>query len=144
MWVVTVPDYTPPSLNQILGCGPGKRGKLKRECANFFAVYASLAGVPVASASGGVKRRVLFTFHGWPRGQFPDPDNMLKVPLDALRAAALIVDDSQAWCEWERPAFVRSGVRKTVIELFDLSPEDAHVLPAIRAEPAVLRPDVGA
>lgn len=74
-------------------------------------MYAGLAGVktvaPALSNSKGhrVKRRLTITVRA--KGVLPDPDNLLKVLLDSMKRAHLIVDDSAEWLEYERPAVER-------------------------------------
>lgn len=53
------------------------------------------------------------------RGRKPDPDNLLKYLLDALKRVRLIWDDSAEWCSWERPQIhdARADHESTVIEL---------------------------
>lgn len=115
-WVVTVPNFRPPSLNALIGCGPGKRCRLKKECADLIGVYAVIARVPKVDPASPVRRRLRFQVHGAYRGRI-DPDNYLKALLDGCKTAGLIHDDGEAWCVWERPEVVPFGDRKLVIEL---------------------------
>jgi hypothetical protein len=64
------------------------------------------------------KRRVRFLIYGR-YGALPDPDSPLKSGLDALVSAGLLVDDSERWCEWEKPVFER-GTTRAYIELMDI------------------------
>lgn len=117
-WTITIPNWKPASTNALLSAHWSKRGKLKREAADFVAVYGS--HVPKAT----VKRRVTIRVtephraHGGGRGM--DADNLLKALLDALTTARMIVDDSQAWVECSMPVMER-GPLETVITLEDVT-----------------------
>lgn len=118
-WVIGIPNYHPPLLNTLIGCGPRIRSRRKSECAEIFGVYAAMAGVPLVTQAYQPRRRVFFLFRGWKRGRVPDEDAFLKASLDALVTARVLVDDSRGWCVWERPVIER-GDKFTTIAIEDM------------------------
>ncbi len=65
------------------------------------------------------RRKVDIHFTCLRKGRPPDPTNMLKSLLDALKLAGLLIDDSWKWCESRVVGMDRSDTRKTVIVLTD-------------------------
>lgn len=49
------------------------------------------------------RRRVTIYVYGYTEDAVADPDNLLKIVLDALKRARLIVDDSLEWLECPIP-----------------------------------------
>jgi len=107
----TIPGYLPLRLNVLLRSHWRVRQVAQAEANNLVAAYAHAASAPTATG----RRRVSLTFVG---GR-ADPDARLKLILDALAHARLLVDDSQQWCEL---GVVKnaSGKRAVVITLEDL------------------------
>lgn len=109
----TIPGYLPTPLNRLLRMHWSRRGKHQAGASALVAGYARLAGVPRAEG----RRRVSLTF----RGGRADPDARLKLILDALVRASLLVDDGEAWCViGEVRNTGRRGDRATVITLEDV------------------------
>lgn len=111
LWTLDVPGWRPPLLNELMGRSPGVIAGIKKRAVKRIGLEAMVQGVPAAAG----KRRVTFTLYGkWSKP--PDADAVLKVGLDMLVTAGLLVDDGGEWCEWERPRTERGPVR-TVITL---------------------------
>lgn len=116
-----VPNWTPPSINPTLGRHWSVLSGLKKAVAKLLAAYAARAGVRLVTPQFRPVRKLELHVTGWPEldQRLPDPDNFLKVFLDAAKQGRLIVDDSQDWCRWERPVIVR-GTPNTLVTLTDL------------------------
>lgn len=110
----TIPGYLPPRLNVFLRMHWAKRSRAQKEADAMVKVYSRNAWlVPLALG----KRRVSLAFHG---GR-ADPDARLKVVLDALVHARLLIDDSEQWCEiGDVRNAGRRGDKATVVTLEDL------------------------
>jgi hypothetical protein len=113
-YTLTIPDYLPVTLNQLLGHWRRSRRR-KRSDREVIWGYWFASGWPRASG----RRRVSITLtqvNGRPR----DPDGARKSLLDALVHAGAIVDDSQRWLE-EGPVTIEFGARRqTQIVLEDV------------------------
>ena len=112
-----LPDYTPPSLNQLKGhwAVAAKKKKADRE---LVAAHALAQGLPKAAAPRLVELRVVLA-----AGQRAmDEDNVWKALLDSLVQAGLLKDDSPKWCKRAPAEFLRSGtdLRETFVILTDL------------------------
>jgi hypothetical protein len=119
IYTITIDNWLPPTINRLMRMHFARRGKLLSEAATFVACYARLAEPPVPPA--WCRRRVTLTLSA-PGGDGPkvgDPDARLKVALDALVRAGMLVDDSDEWCELMPRVRLRGEVR-TVITLEDL------------------------
>lgn len=112
--VIIVPNWMPTPLNQLLVMHWGKRSRAK--VADYSMVRLHSRGVPRAVS----KRRVDVTVTLPPRRRATDPDSVLKVLLDALASARLLVNDSHRWCEFTTPIFVRGTSLSTSITLTDI------------------------
>jgi hypothetical protein len=119
-WTFTVPNWTPALANSWSGRHFSARARATGEAADLLGAYAVAAGVPRVCEHYRPMRRVRVELRGWRRGRVPDPDGPLKVLLDGLVRARLLVDDAAAWCRWEPPTVVRSAVRETVVTLEDV------------------------
>lgn len=128
-WGFVVPDWTPPSLNHVMGWHWKRKEVFKASVANLLAVYARMAGVPLTTPEYRPVRRVHFlcVYAGGVR--LPDPDNLYKLTLDAMTRCRIIVDDGPEWCEVTPPSLQRGSKSATVFTVRDL----AH-RPAIRPE----------
>ena len=108
-----IPGYLPPRLNELLRAHWGYRARAQKEADQFVAIYAASDGVP--RATGRWKVSLVF------RGSRCDPDARLKLILDALVHAGLLVDDSEKWCLLDPPKN-GPGPRAVVIQLEDIPP----------------------
>lgn len=113
-----IPNYLPPSLNDLLRCHWRKRNRLKREAAQLVGVYFSQSDIPKARA----KRVVQITLRVPNRSHRQDDDNCRKLILDGLRDCGAIVNDSQEWC-LAPPVLFEKGRRSVVIQLEDVNGE---------------------
>lgn len=121
-WLIAIPNYNPPKVNDWRGWHWTKRAAPKAELADLLKVYALAANVPPADRFGREhKRKIGLTVYGWPRGRLPDPDAFLKDLLDALKTAGLLVDDSQEFCSFTQPVVVRSKVRRTEVTIEEVT-----------------------
>lgn len=114
---IIIPDWTPPSVNLILGRHPKAGHKIKREAYNLVAGYCIQQGVPV---SGLRKRRVSLDITFGRKGRFPDKSNLWKILLDGLVDCHRLMDDSQDYCEEGEITFQRGDKRQTIIILEDV------------------------
>ncbi len=110
VWTFELPDYLPPSLNDLLGHW-ARRNRLKKECREFVGIY----GFRVPKAAH--KRTVTITLTRSGQQKERDADNIPKALLDALVQAGLLVDDSPAWCVCNPVVQVRGPVTATTITL---------------------------
>jgi Holliday junction resolvase RusA-like endonuclease len=93
-WILEIPGYLPLSLNRLMRSRKLRMSEPKR-AAEHFGIARLVFNVPKATG----KRRVSLVFtvaKGKPK---PDPDNLVKVVLDGLVKAGVLVDDSDEWCE---------------------------------------------
>ncbi|HKI30283.1 MAG TPA: hypothetical protein VKA46_00225 [Gemmataceae bacterium] len=118
--VLTIPDWHPARLNQLLTQHWRPRYRLKRADAALVATYAHLTGIPPATG----RRRVLLRITLGPRQRAGDPDAYWKSLLDALKAARLLVDDNRQGVELGPVTFDRGPARATAITLENLGPAD--------------------
>jgi hypothetical protein len=112
-WTITIPAYTPTSVNKLLSLHPYSRSRAKRGDYELVAYYAKQAGVPPATGHRKVGLEVILG----PRQRACDPDNLNKVFRDALKHAGLIVDDSKRWATFTEPVITRGSERATIITL---------------------------
>ena len=120
-YVIEIPNWLPWTTNEYVRTNHFKRQRRLKAETEIVAAYAKMAGVPPAKG----RRRVAFTFSA-PSGRgakVGDPDGRLKVLLDCMVRAGLLVDDSDAFVELAPRVAVR-GKKGTTITLDDL--EDAH------------------
>lgn len=113
-WTITIPDYLPPSLNELMHCHWRTKHKLKKECLEFVAHY----GRHVLPAVG--KRRVLLTYLRTVCHKEMDPDNAKKAILDALVKAGILGNDTEEWVECPDPVQSRSSRNETTIVIEEL------------------------
>jgi Holliday junction resolvase RusA-like endonuclease len=121
VWLVVIPEWTPPSVN----VGRGKHWvvehRAKKQIIETVSLYANIARVP-AFVTHEAKRRVTLcvTYSKSHKGRLPDPDNLNKLFRDALKKAYLIVDDSAEWLDMPTPIVERGDKTRTVITFEDL------------------------
>ncbi len=115
IYTVTIPKWHPTSLNKLLSLHWARRTKAKQSDYDLVAWYCNEALVPKATG----KRRIGLRLILGKGSRAPDPDNMLKVLLDALVACGRLVDDNRQYCEL-LPAEFERGERATVITLEDV------------------------
>jgi Holliday junction resolvase RusA-like endonuclease len=110
---LTIPNYLPPSLNDLLSGNHWSRHKKKRECRELIAGYCWEQAM--AKATG--KRRVSLLLTLGPRNRRRDEDNVWKAILDALVHVGLLVDDASEWCELGTVTYARGPNRCTTVTL---------------------------
>lgn len=115
MHTFVIPDYLPPTLNVLLNRHWTVRHRASKECKSLVIAYSSLSRIPAATG----KRRVSVTFSSR-RKIVSDEDARVKLLLDALVCAGLLVDDSPQWCELGRMQSVSGQVRETVVLLEEI------------------------
>lgn len=109
-------NHRPVLLNHVVGRHWSKLHKAKQSEAAVYFLAAAEQGVPPAK---GI-RSVRFHFRGWPRGgTLPDKDAPLKVALDALVLAKLLLDDGEKGLATLSVEFSR-GDWQTIIDLEDV------------------------
>lgn len=113
-WVLEIPGWRPALDNALVGRHPMVVHRLKTRDAR--AVHAACLAAGVTRPAGG--RRVRLTVY-YPCGRFPDGPAPLKSFHDALTRAGAIVDDSDRWLDWSKPAFER-GPKGTRIVVEDV------------------------
>jgi hypothetical protein len=117
-WRIEIPGYVPPSVNVLLSLHWAKRSRVKRSVADTIALHRYLGPRRIPDAVR--KRRVSVSITVSGRGGMPDPDNVLKVLLDACTANRLIVDDSAACVEIGDVRVRRGQETRTILELEDV------------------------
>ena len=113
---LVLPDYHPPTLNQLTRGKRRDRIGLGTEVRQIVGAYCYLQKVQLATG----KRRVTVVITLGPGQRAADVDAYHKGLLDALRCAGLIRDDSRQWCELAPVQFERGPARKTLIILEDV------------------------
>lgn len=116
-YVLHIDGWLPARVNELYDYHWTRRRKLKARDRDMVQVAVVNAKVPWATG----KRRVSLTLT-FPKGQrMGDIDAYFKSPLDALRHARAIVDDSPAHCELGPVIFNRGATRRTTIILEDVA-----------------------
>jgi hypothetical protein len=113
---LTLPDYHPPTLNQLTRGTRRDRIALGVEVRQMVGAYCYLQKVRLATG----KRRVTIIITLAKGQRAADVDAYHKGILDALRCAGLLRDDSRQWCELAPVQFERGERRMTRIVLEDL------------------------
>lgn len=130
-WVIRIPDWTPPSVNLAMGKHWPVGNKIKKEVAELLRVYGQMAGLRFVTDTYRPCRRVaIYAYYPSNQGRKPDPDNLTKITLDAMRQAGVIVDDDRNWLVWERPRICDAALpqSRTVIMVEDCDPADVNAL----------------
>jgi hypothetical protein len=115
-WTLAVDGWLPPSLNVLLRMHWARRAKLKSGVYLLVWVLGREAGIPPATG----KRRVSLRLTVVNRSHAMDPDNALKVLMDACVQAKFLVDDRAEFCELGRVEIVKGARKRTEIVLEDL------------------------
>lgn len=117
---LTIDNWQPARLNQLLSGHWSKRARLKRQDRDtvFLAASKGILEDGLRFALG--KRRVSLEITLAPRQRAGDPDAYWKSLLDALVHAGLLLDDNRQGVELGPVTFIRGPRRATTITLEDL------------------------
>lgn len=131
-WVIRIPNWTPPSQNEIRGHnGWWREEAIKKEMIGFLRTYGHESGVKFIRPDYRPKRAVcLYAYFDLGKRTIPDPDNLTKLFFDSLKRADLIVGDSDEWLLWNRPKVARVSqtrddphpASRTIITVSDVDP----------------------
>ncbi len=113
-WTITVPNWQPATVNQLMNCHWSTRNRLKQVDKDMVAFY----GREVPKATG--MRRVRLTITLGYRQRGPDVDAFWKSVLDSLVSDGLLVDDRKEWVVLDPVQYKRGKERATCVELFDI------------------------
>jgi hypothetical protein len=124
MWRLTVgvhvlhlPNFHPTLLNRVIGRHWIALHRAKAHDACMYQLTALQQGIPRAAGP----RKVHLTVSGWSRGgRLPDADAALKVLLDALVQAGLLLDDGPCGLVGSVQVQYLRGPRHTTIRLEDV------------------------
>lgn len=105
---LVVPNWTPPRLNQAIGCHWRKLNRLKCETIGLLTVYAREQSVPAATCRRSV--RLIVTLG--PGQKTPDEDAYDKMLLDALTRAGLLIDDGKRGLKGRMAVEFKRGPQK--------------------------------
>lgn len=114
-YTIHIPNWRPNSKNQLKGHW-GNRQRRKQADMQMIGTYAVKCSVPRATQ----KRHVTLEIIKGGSGRLPDADNFWESTLDALKRLGYIVDDSEEWCDWDKPKIYRGKETMTVITLRDI------------------------
>lgn len=114
--VIEIPDYLPPTINQLMRGRIKARIRLGKSARNMIAVYAILAKVTPAEG----KRRVTLRLGLGPRRRGADVDAYWKALLDGLKDCRAIRDDSRHWCELAPVEYREANEDSTTIVIEDI------------------------
>lgn len=116
-YALVVEGFSIPLLNSFRNKHWSAEYLAKKKTAKRLTLEAMVQGVPAAAK----RRTVKIIMHGWGNGgSLPDADAPLKVGLDSLRLAGLILDDGEKGIVgMPLVEYVRSKETKTIIELED-------------------------
>lgn len=114
---LTIHDWHPARLNELLSGHWAVRAKRKRQDREIIFAYARQQDIEQATS----KRRVDLEITIKPRQRAGDPDAYWKSLLDALVHTRLLVNDSYLWVEMGSVTFLRAACKSTTIVLTDLA-----------------------
>lgn len=115
-WEMTILNFQPVTLNDLLKLQHMKRHTRKQHDYAVIMAEALIQGVPEATCKRRVSLRLILG-----KGQRgADPDAYWKCLFDALVACRLLIDDSGPWVEQGTVEFDRGSRKATVILLEDL------------------------
>lgn len=112
-YVIDIPDWTPTSLNKLLGRNRFVIGKIKKK--DYFTVYTALLTNAIPHAK--TKRRVSITITF--KKLVGDTDNYNKSLRDALVKHRILVDDSTKWAEFAETVVLKGDKNWTTIVIED-------------------------
>jgi Holliday junction resolvase RusA-like endonuclease len=120
--MITIPDYFPPTLNQLMR-NRWRSAKLKQIDRDMVRLYAIQSRIPMATG----KRRVRLTIERMSSraGRVSDPDSFWKSVLDSLVKAGMLTDDDRHGVVCDPVRYVQGDRTATVIELWDVGGADA-------------------
>lgn len=117
-YVLVIPDV-PPSLNAFMRKHWAAQKQARMNL--YLLLRNAKISEDVPDAVGRRRIRIRVTF---PTAARRDPDNYLKVLLDALVSSEALYDDSDRWCTAEMPVLTyRRGVRETRVEIWECEGE---------------------
>jgi Holliday junction resolvase RusA-like endonuclease len=106
-YIITIPHWTPTSVNQQAKGHWSQFYKKKTADKQLMAYYCREQRIPGARGKRMVHTYMILE----PKpGRKVDPDNVMKVLLDSLKHARMIIDDSDKWCDWTKPT-VEKGTK---------------------------------
>jgi hypothetical protein len=112
---ITIPDWLPPTLNQIMRGKLRTRMQLCRQCHKTIRSYGLAQKIPRATA----KRRLTIKLTFGPGKRMCDPDSPLKAVADALVRAGLLRGDRYNDVEHMPVVFNRGPKSATILVLED-------------------------
>lgn len=115
-WVVTIPDWHPARLNELICTHWAKAAKRKKADRQLLFVYCHNQGVSKAKG----KRRVEIEITLAPRQRAGDPDCYFKSACDGLVHCGAIKNDSHVWVELAPVKYLRGPAKSTTIRLTDI------------------------
>lgn len=116
-YTLVIEGFLLPLINSVRNKFWTAEHRVKKKTTQRLVLEAMVQGVPAAQG----KRSVKITMHGWGTGGgLPDRDAPLKLSLDSMKRAGLILDDGEhGIAGMPLVEFVRSKEVKTIIELED-------------------------
>lgn len=114
--VIQIPDYLPPTTNQLMRGKLRVRIRLGKSCRNMIFAYSFSARIVPAEG----KRRVTIRIGLGPGRRGGDVDAYHKCVLDCLKHCKAIRDDSRHWCELAPVEYLRSSRDSTTIIVEDI------------------------
>jgi hypothetical protein len=108
--VIHVPDWLPPTTNQLMRGKIRTRIRLGKSCRNMIFAYAFSARIVPAQG----KRRVTIRLSLGPGRRGCDVDAPQKAVLDALKHARAIRGDTREWCELAPVEFVEHSAADAI------------------------------
>jgi hypothetical protein len=114
--VINIPDYLPPTVNELTRGKIRTRIRLGKSCRNMIFAYSFSAGVTPAEG----KRRVTIRLSLGPGCRGGDVDAYHKSVLDALKHCKAIRGDTRHWCELAPVEYLRSSRDATTIVVEDI------------------------
>lgn len=114
--VLTLEGFLPHSVNQLVGGHWGQGAQAKG--ADMLRIRLECVAQGIERARGRRRLSVVFVQR---MGRLADPDNRLKILLDGLVAAGVLIDDSQEWLQLGTVEVIRGPGKSTRCILEDIS-----------------------